>query len=104
MLPLEGVTTNYRIRLKKESAKAHVSGLSVSISMGMAYDYRMGDLLKHTLLGIPVYTWILQLLYVAAALSILSAFVTVHKRASPEIVLFVVGIVVVDVAWRLAIK
>ena len=64
----------------------------------------MGNFLKHTLLGIPVYTWILQLLYVAVALLILSAFATVHKRTTFEIVLFVIGIVVVDIIWRLAIK
>ena len=64
----------------------------------------MNNFLKHTLLGIPVYTWLLQLLYVAVALGILAAFATVHKRTAPEIALFVVGIVIVDVIWRLAIK
>ena len=64
----------------------------------------MGNFLKHTLLTIPIYTWILQLLYVAVAISILAAFATVHKRTTLELVLFVVGIVVVDIAWRLAIK
>lgn len=64
----------------------------------------MGSFLKHTLLGIPAYTWILQLLYVAVALGILTAFATVHKRTTLEIVLFVVGIVIVDIIWRLAIK
>ena len=64
----------------------------------------MSTLLKHTLLNIPIYTWILQLLYVAVALGILAAFATEHKRTVFEIILFVVGIIVVDVAWRLAIK
>ncbi len=64
----------------------------------------MGNILKHTLLNIPVYTWVLQLLYVAVALSILSAFAIVHKRTTFEIALFVVGIVAVDIIWRLAIK
>lgn len=64
----------------------------------------MNNFLQHTLLGIPVYTWILQLLYVAVALLILTAFTTVHKRTTLEIILFVVGIIVVDVIWRLAIK
>lgn len=64
----------------------------------------MNDFLKHTLLGVPIYTWILQLLYVAVALSILFVFATVHKRTTLEIVLFVIGIIVVDIVWRLAIK
>jgi len=64
----------------------------------------MVSFLKHTLLGIPLYTWILQLLYVAVALGILAAFVAVHKRTTLEIVLFVVGMVVVDIVWRIAIK
>lgn len=64
----------------------------------------MSNILKHTLLGIPVYTWILQLLYVGVALSILCAFVAVHKRTTLEIIMFVAGIVLVDVIWRLAIK
>jgi len=64
----------------------------------------MNDFLKHTLLGIPVYTWILQLLYVGVALLILFVFVTVHKRTTLEIGLFVVGVIIVDVIWRLAIK
>ena len=70
----------------------------------MAYNYHMGNFLKQTLLNIPVYTWILQLLYVAVALLILAVFATVHKRTTFEIVLFVIGIVVVDIIWRLAIK
>ena len=64
----------------------------------------MINFLKHTLLSIPIYVWILQLLYVAVALGILSAFATVHKRTALEIALFAVGILVVDIAWRLAIK
>lgn len=64
----------------------------------------MSTFLKHTLLGIPIYVWILQLLYVAVALGILAAFATVHKRTNLEIALFVVGIIIVDVIWRLAIK
>ena len=64
----------------------------------------MDNFLKHTLLAIPIYTWILQLLYVSVAIAILAAFATVHKRTTLELGLFVVGIVVVDVAWRVAIK
>ncbi len=64
----------------------------------------MNDYLKHMFLGIPIYTWILQLLYVAVALLILFVFVTVHKRTTSEIVLFVTVVFVVDVIWRLAIK
>lgn len=64
----------------------------------------MSNFLKQTLVGIPIYTWILQLLYVALALLILYAFATVHKRTTTEIVLFVVGIVIVDVIWRIVIK
>ena len=56
------------------------------------------------MLGIPVYVWILQLLYVALALAILSVFATVHKRTTFEIVLFVIGMIVVDIAWRVAIR
>lgn len=64
----------------------------------------MYDFLKHTLLGIPIYVWILQLLYVALALSILSIFATIHKRSTLEIILFVAVVIVVDIMWRLAIK
>ena len=64
----------------------------------------MSNLLKHTLLGIPYYTWILQLLFVAVALLILSVFATVHKRTTVEIALFVVGIVIVNIIWRLSIR
>lgn len=62
------------------------------------------DHLKHMLLGIPLYTWILQLLYVGVALAILAAFAAVHKRTTLEIALFAVGVIVVDIAWRIAIK
>lgn len=72
--------------------------------MYRAYNDCMSDFLKHTLLGIPVYTWILQLLYVAVALLILFVFATVHKRTTLEIVLFVAVVIVVDIIWRLAIK
>jgi len=64
----------------------------------------MNDFLKHTLLGVPIYTWILQLLYVAVALLILFVFASVHKRSNLEIALFVAGIVIVDIVWRIAIK
>jgi hypothetical protein len=64
----------------------------------------MSTFLKQTILTIPIYTWILQLLYVAVALAILTAFTTVHKRSATEIALFVLGIVVVDIIWRIAIK
>jgi|GEM_PF-658404 len=68
------------------------------------YNCYMANFLKHTLLGIPVYTWILQLLYVAVALLILFAFATAHKRTTSEIILFVLGIVIVDIIWRVAIR
>jgi hypothetical protein len=64
----------------------------------------MNDFLKHTLLGIPLYTWALQLLYVALALAILTVFATVHKRTALEIAFFVAGIVIVDIIWRIAIR
>ena len=68
--------------------------------------YTMGmiTLLKHTLLGVPIYTWVLQLLYVAIALLILFVFVSVHKRTTLEIAGFVVVMILVDIAWRIAIK
>jgi len=64
----------------------------------------MNNFLKHTLLGVPIYTWILQLLYVAVVLLILLAFVSVHRRTNVEIAIFVLAVIVIDVAWRLAIK
>ena len=64
----------------------------------------MIDFLKNTLLGIPIYTWVLQLLYVALALAILVVFVSVHKRTTWEIVLFVVIMIIIDIIWRLAIR
>jgi len=64
----------------------------------------MSTFLKQTFLSIPMYTWILQLLYVAVALGILAAFATTHRRTTAELALFVVCIILVDVAWRLAIK
>ena len=60
--------------------------------------------LTHTLLNIPLYIWVLQLLYVAVALSILYVYATTHKRTTKEIVLFVVAVIIVDIIWRLAIK
>jgi len=64
----------------------------------------MIDFLKNTLLGIPIYTWVLQLLYVALALAILVVFVSVHKRTTWEIVLFVVIMIIIDIIWRFAIR
>ncbi|HET8991502.1 MAG TPA: hypothetical protein VFN31_00520 [Candidatus Saccharimonadales bacterium] len=64
----------------------------------------MFHFLKHTMLGIPLYVWILQLLYVALAVTILYVFASNHKRSQLDIILFVAGIIIVDVAWRLAIK
>jgi hypothetical protein len=55
-------------------------------------------------LGIPVYTWILQLLYVAVALAILFVYVSVNKRTTWELVLFVAIVIIIDIIWRLAIK
>ena len=64
----------------------------------------MNSFLNHTVLNVPLYTWILQLAYVVVALSILFAFATVHKRTTVEILLFVICIIVIDIIWRLAIK
>lgn len=64
----------------------------------------MNDFFQQILLGIPVYVWILQFLYVAVALLILFAFVSVHERTILQIVLFVVVMIIVDVIWRIAIK
>ena len=64
----------------------------------------MSTFLRQTLLGIPLYTWILQLLYVAVALAILYAYAAVHKRTTLEIALFALGILIVDVIWRIAIR
>lgn len=71
---------------------------------GKVYNICVVNFLKHSLLSIPIYVWSLQLLYVAVALGILFAFATVHKRTNIEIALFVAGIIVVDIVWRLAIK
>jgi len=64
----------------------------------------MNDYLKHTLLGIPIYTWILQLMYVAVALAMLTVFLSVNKRTTWEIVLFVVIVIIINITWRLALK
>lgn len=55
-------------------------------------------------LGIPVSTWILQLLYVAIALAILSVFYSASKKNAWVIVLYVVVIIIVNIIWRMAIK
>jgi hypothetical protein len=64
----------------------------------------VNNFLKHTLLGVPISTWILQVLYVAVALLILLAFVSAHKRSTIDMALFIGGIIIIDVIWRLAIK
>ncbi len=64
----------------------------------------MGDYLKHTLLGIPLYTWILQLLYVAVALAILFVFISIDKRSVWEQVVFVIIVIAINIVWRVAIR
>ncbi|MDD5692923.1 MAG: hypothetical protein PHU86_00365 [Patescibacteria group bacterium] len=64
----------------------------------------MKDFLNNTFLSLPIYVWILQLLYVAVALAILVAFVSVNKRATWEIVTFLLVVIIINIIWRLAIK
>lgn len=57
--------------------------------------------LSNTFLGIPIFVWILQLLYVAIALLIL--FFIYSKTSKTNLVLYVLAMIIIDIIWRLAI-
>ena len=65
--------------------------------------------LKYKLLGIPIIIWVLQLLYVAAALGIgiLIVFLAGLDNQSSHLlfqIIFVLVMVVINIIWRVAIK
>ena len=69
----------------------------------------MNKLFKYKLLRIPIIIWMLQLLYVAAALGIgiLIAFLAGLNNQSSHLlfqVIFVLVIVILNIIWRVAIK
>jgi hypothetical protein len=60
--------------------------------------------LKHMFLGIPIIIWLLQLLYVALALSIFIVFFSADKGITLGRVLFLIVVIIINVIWRLAIR
>lgn len=62
----------------------------------------MKDILLHNLLGVPLITWGLQLLYVASALVVLAMMAHKHKPSVSFVVLYVLVMVAVNIVWRLA--
>lgn len=64
----------------------------------------MDDLLKRSILNVPIYTWILQLAYVGLALAILFVYSWMQKRSSLEMTIFIIVMIVVNITWRVAIR
>jgi hypothetical protein len=71
----------------------------------------MGNILKMTLLGIPLLTWLAQLAYVIVFLVILGFIVSSFDRNSVPVsstklfvVIYIVVMIVADIIWRIAIK
>jgi hypothetical protein len=69
----------------------------------------MTHFLKYKLLGMPLILWGLQLLYVAAALSLIAFAVLLtglNKKTShlPIQILLVIVIIVINIIWRVAIR
>ncbi len=69
----------------------------------------MGHFFKHKLLDIPIIIWVLQLLYVAAALgiAILIGFLAGSDNHSSHLlfqILFVFVMLVINILWRGKIK
>lgn len=63
--------------------------------------------MTHKLLGIPLIVWGLQLLYVAIALLIFVVLIkTLDNHASRLLIqiLYVVVMLIINIAWRLAIR
>jgi hypothetical protein len=63
--------------------------------------------LKSKLLSVPAFIWILQVVYVAAALGLLAVISTkLHKQTHqlPFQVGYVLLMIIVNIAWRIAIK
>ena len=56
-----------------------------------------------TLLNIPIAVWLLQVLYVLLGLSIL-AVLFVKKGSMHKLQLYLLAMVIVNIAWRLAIR
>jgi len=67
----------------------------------------MEHLLKHKLLSIPAAVWGLQLLYVALALWLFAVISLKFHKQAPQLSLqigYVLLMVVINIAWRIAIK
>jgi hypothetical protein len=69
----------------------------------------MKHFLKHKLLGVPLIIWVLQLLYVTAALGIgiLIVLLTGLDNHSSHLlfqILFVLVTVIINIIWRVRIK
>jgi hypothetical protein len=60
--------------------------------------------MRYKLLGIPLFVWGLQLLYVAVALLILLFLLTIYKKDLTFQVVSVLIVIVINIIWRLAIK
>jgi len=64
----------------------------------------MKNFLTNNLLHIPIYVWLLQLLYVAVALAILFMFFSINQKTTWFVVVYVVVVIIINVIWRMAIK
>ena len=69
----------------------------------------MKRFLKSKLLGIPIIIWVLQVLYVAAALGVALLIVLLaglNSQSSHLLfqILYVLGMLVVNILWRVKIK
>jgi hypothetical protein len=71
----------------------------------------MEHFLKYKLLGVPLLVWGLQLLYVALLLGLLVLLVLVtnlnNRPLSTKLVVvipYIVAMIAIDIAWRIAIK
>ena len=63
--------------------------------------------MKRKLLGIPLIVWILQFIYVAVALAILIVLLATLNHQTHRLLiqaLYVAAMLVIDIAWRIAIK
>ena len=64
----------------------------------------MNDILKYKLLNVPLVVWGLQLLYVALALGIFMVVLNGRKPSLAIQLAYVLAMIVINVAWRVAIS
>ena len=67
----------------------------------------MKHLLMYKLIGVPIFIWGLQLLYVAIALVLLIVLLRVLNKKSSHLlvqILYVIAMIIINIIWRIAIK